>query len=286
MTEIEIGRGKRGRAGLRLRRHRDRAEPAHPRPRGGLDRLADRRLPLRAAAARRADGLGGLARRPRSRSAGSAALGVLNLEGLWTRYDDPEPLLRRDRRRSTADGATARMQEIYAAPIQPDLIAERIARGPRRRRHRRRRRCRRSARSSSAKTVVDAGVDLFVIRGTTVSAEHVSGAGRAAQPQAVHLRARRAGRSSAACATYTGGAAPHAHRCGRRARRLRRRRGAHHARRASASACRWPPRSPTSPRRGATTWTSPAAATCTSSPTAASAAAATSPRRSPAAPTP
>ena len=30
-------------------------------------------------------------------------------------------------------------------------------------------------RSSSRKTVVDAGVDLFVIRGTTVSAEHVSG---------------------------------------------------------------------------------------------------------------
>ena len=36
-------------------------------------------------------------------------------------------------------------------------------------------RCRRSAPRSSHKAVVDAGVDLFVIRGTTVSAEHVSG---------------------------------------------------------------------------------------------------------------
>ena len=48
-------------------------QPAHPRPGGGLDRLADRRLPVRAAGARRADGLGGVARRPRSRSASSAA---------------------------------------------------------------------------------------------------------------------------------------------------------------------------------------------------------------------
>ena len=42
-------------------------------------------------------------------------------------------------------------------------------------RHRRRRPVAAAHRSSSAKTVVDAGVDLFVIRGTTVSAEHVSG---------------------------------------------------------------------------------------------------------------
>ena len=65
------------------------------------------------------------------------------------------------------------MQEIYAAPIRPDLITERIAEvraagvtvaaalSPMRT-------------AQFAKTVVDAGVDLFVIRGTTVSAEHVS----------------------------------------------------------------------------------------------------------------
>ena len=58
VTMVEIGRGKRAPARLRPRRHRDRAEPAHPRRRGGLDRLADRRLPLRDPARRGADGLG------------------------------------------------------------------------------------------------------------------------------------------------------------------------------------------------------------------------------------
>ncbi len=65
------------------------------------------------------------------------------------------------------------------------------------------------------KTVVDAGVDLFVIRGTTVSAEHVFGPRRAAQPQEVHLRARRA-RYRRRRRLVHRGAAPHAHRCGRR----------------------------------------------------------------------
>jgi IMP dehydrogenase len=100
-------------------------------------------------------------------------LPVLDLEGLWTRYDDPEPLLAEI---ATLDPAvaTSRMQEIYAEEIKPELITERL----------------REIRSAGItvagalspqrtqqhwKTVVDAGVDLFVIRGTTVSAEHVSG---------------------------------------------------------------------------------------------------------------
>ena len=81
-----------------LRRHRDRAVAAHPRPRGGLGRLADRRLPLRDPGPGRADGLGDVARRPRSRSARLGGLGVLDLEGLWTRYDDPTAAARRGRR--------------------------------------------------------------------------------------------------------------------------------------------------------------------------------------------
>lgn len=99
-------------------------------------------------------------------------LGVLNLEGLWTRYDDPAPLLEEVAGLQGVE-ATRRMQEIYAAPISPDLITARL----------------REMRDSGvtvagslspqrtkefAKTVVDAGVDMFVIRGTTVSAEHVS----------------------------------------------------------------------------------------------------------------
>jgi IMP dehydrogenase len=100
-------------------------------------------------------------------------LGVLDLEGLWTRYDDPTDLLAEvaslDERT-----ATRRMQEMYAEPVRPELITERLREmreagvtvagslSPQRTK-------------DYAKTVVDAGVDMFVIRGTTVSAEHVSG---------------------------------------------------------------------------------------------------------------
>ncbi|WP_298456213.1 GuaB3 family IMP dehydrogenase-related protein [uncultured Cellulomonas sp.] len=100
-------------------------------------------------------------------------VGVLDLEGLWTRYDDPTALLAEI---AGLDGAvaTARMQELYAAPIRPDLITQRLkevraagvtvagALSPQRT-------------QEFSQVVVDAGVDLFVIRGTTVSAEHVSG---------------------------------------------------------------------------------------------------------------
>ena len=99
------------------------------------------------------------------------AIGVLNLEGLWTRYSDPLPLLE-EISQLADEKAIARMQEIYHAPIQPELIEERIsyirasgvtvaaALSPKR-----------TAEFHGA--VVKAGVDLFVIRGTTVSAEHV-----------------------------------------------------------------------------------------------------------------
>ncbi len=100
------------------------------------------------------------------------ALPVLDLEGLWTRYEDPARQLE-EIASLDAESATARMQEIYAEPIKPELITERLrylreagvtvaaALSPQRT-------------QQHWKTVVDAGVDLFVIRGTTVSAEHVS----------------------------------------------------------------------------------------------------------------
>src|ERR1700735_4041963 len=100
-------------------------------------------------------------------------LGVLDLEGLWTRYEDPEPLLA-EVAELGEEAATRRLQEIYAEPIKEELIGRRIeeiSKGgvitaaalspPRPARH--------------YKAVVDAGADIFVIRGTTVSAEHVSG---------------------------------------------------------------------------------------------------------------
>ena len=54
-------------------------------------------------------------------------LGVLNLEGLWTRYDDPSDLLAEVAELQGID-ATARMQEIYTEPVKPELITERLRR--------------------------------------------------------------------------------------------------------------------------------------------------------------
>jgi IMP dehydrogenase len=103
-------------------------------------------------------------------------LGVLNLEGLWTRYEDPMPVLDEISDLGTENfspAATKRMQELYSAPVQPELITSRLAEireagvtvagslTPQRT-------------QEHYKTVLAAGVDIFVIRGTTVSAEHVS----------------------------------------------------------------------------------------------------------------
>ncbi|MGN6197979.1 IMP dehydrogenase, partial [Humibacter sp.] len=53
-------------------------------------------------------------------------LGVLDLEGVWTRYDDPEPVLA-EIRSLPNDQATERMQQIYAEPIKAELIRDRLA---------------------------------------------------------------------------------------------------------------------------------------------------------------
>ncbi|MDP4586031.1 MAG: IMP dehydrogenase, partial [Microbacteriaceae bacterium] len=102
-------------------------------------------------------------------------IGVLNLEGLWTRYDAPDAVIERIRE-LPVDIATAEMQKIYAEPIKPELIVQRLAEirdagvpvagalSPQRT-------------AEFSDTVTRAGVDLFVIRGNTVSAEHVSPSG-------------------------------------------------------------------------------------------------------------
>lgn len=99
-------------------------------------------------------------------------LGVLNLEGLWTRYEDPEGYLV-EIAELPPEKATLRMQEIYLAPVNPDLIGQRVAEikaegvvvagslTPQRVR-------------SWAPKALEAGLDIFVIQGTVVSAEHVS----------------------------------------------------------------------------------------------------------------
>jgi IMP dehydrogenase len=99
-------------------------------------------------------------------------LGVLNLEGLWTRYEDPMPLFE-EIRELDDDKATARMQQMYLEPIKLELVAERI------------KQMKDSGVTTSAsvtpartdwmsKTIVDSGLDILVIQGTVVSAEHVS----------------------------------------------------------------------------------------------------------------
>src|ERR1700752_2970360 len=48
-------------------------------------------------------------------------LGVLDLEGLWTRVENPEPILAQVVGRNE-EQATRRLQEIYAEPIKEELI--------------------------------------------------------------------------------------------------------------------------------------------------------------------
>jgi len=99
-------------------------------------------------------------------------LAVLDLEGLWTRYEDPQSEFKKIAN-AKSNSAVELLQQIYSAPIKPELIKERIKQiksagviaaaslSPR-------------AVVKHFKSVVEAGIDIFVIRGSTVSAEHVS----------------------------------------------------------------------------------------------------------------
>ncbi|HXV02101.1 MAG TPA: GuaB3 family IMP dehydrogenase-related protein [Gaiellaceae bacterium] len=104
-------------------------------------------------------------------------LGVLNLEGLFTRYENAETQLEKISK-LPKDKATAEMQEIYARPVEPKLIAQRIEEIKSRRVL--------AAGSLTPQRVRDyyeialaAGLDVLVIQGTVVSAEHVSSNGQA-----------------------------------------------------------------------------------------------------------
>ncbi|GIG65938.1 GuaB3 family IMP dehydrogenase-related protein [Phytomonospora endophytica] len=101
-------------------------------------------------------------------------LGTLNAEGLWCRYDDPEPLLAElASLEDDSVAATRRLQEIYAEPIKPELIAERV-------KQLREAEVTVAVRVSPQHTlalapvILDAGIDILIIQGTIVSAEHVS----------------------------------------------------------------------------------------------------------------
>lgn len=99
-------------------------------------------------------------------------LAVLNLEGIQTRYEDPAPQL--DAIASfEKDVATSKMQEIYKEPVKPELITQRVKEikdgGVL------------AAASLTPQNVeryigaaMDGGLDILIIQGTVVSAEHVS----------------------------------------------------------------------------------------------------------------
>jgi len=99
-------------------------------------------------------------------------LAVLNLEGIWSRYEDAEEQLERIAGASP-EAATKIMQEIYGEPVKPELIARRVeevkAHGVV------------AAGSLTPQRVanyyelaLEAGLDILVIQGTVISAEHVS----------------------------------------------------------------------------------------------------------------
>jgi IMP dehydrogenase len=100
-------------------------------------------------------------------------LGVLNAEGLWVRYEDPGKVLAELAELDEPSVATRRLQEVYAEPIRPELIGQRVQQlreggvtvavrvSP-------------QHTLALAPVILDAGVDILVIQGTIVSAEHVS----------------------------------------------------------------------------------------------------------------
>ncbi|MCZ7527527.1 MAG: GuaB3 family IMP dehydrogenase-related protein [Acidimicrobiia bacterium] len=99
-------------------------------------------------------------------------LACLNLEGIWARYEDPEPYFE-EIASLPSEKATRRMQEIYAEPVKDELIGRRV----------------RELKDAGivacasltpqrveryAQLVLEAELDILVIQGTVVSAEHVS----------------------------------------------------------------------------------------------------------------
>jgi IMP dehydrogenase len=104
-------------------------------------------------------------------------LGVLNLEGIFTRYESADRELQKIAR-LPKEQATSGMQKIYAKPVKPELIASRI----------------REMKEAGVlvsgsltpqkvrdhyEAALEAGLDILVIQGTVVSAEHVSSNGQA-----------------------------------------------------------------------------------------------------------
>ena len=99
-------------------------------------------------------------------------LAVMNLEGVQTKYDEPDEVLARIVEAPEAE-VTARLQELYAAPVREDLVGARIQKikssGAK---------CAVSVTPASTKRLapmaVDAGADIVVVQSTVTTARHIS----------------------------------------------------------------------------------------------------------------
>ncbi|MEP6870484.1 MAG: GuaB3 family IMP dehydrogenase-related protein, partial [Anaerolineaceae bacterium] len=102
----------------------------------------------------------------------AGGLAVLNLEGVWTKYDDPRPMLE-EVASASRNEATAILQTAYQAPMRDDLIARRI----------------REIKDGGAIAAVsvtpmqtkrlagliqDSGADIIVVQSTVTTARHES----------------------------------------------------------------------------------------------------------------
>jgi IMP dehydrogenase len=110
-------------------------------------------------------------------------LGVLNAEGLWARHAEPEKALTEIAERAGTDPAAAlgELQRLHASPVQPDLLGEALER------------VRGAGVTLAARvspqhareltpTLLAAGVEVLVVQGTIISAEHVGGEEGGEQP--------------------------------------------------------------------------------------------------------
>jgi IMP dehydrogenase len=103
--------------------------------------------------------------------AGHGGMGVLSLEGLWTRYPDPVEVLAEIAQLQPGPDAIARLQRLYSEPVREELIGQRVEE------------LRASGLAAASLTpqkveryhraALEAGLDLLVVHGVTVTAQHV-----------------------------------------------------------------------------------------------------------------
>jgi IMP dehydrogenase len=101
------------------------------------------------------------------------SLGVLNLEGLWSRYEDPTEVLAEIATLTPGTEATVRLQQLYREPVRDELIGRRVEE------------LKKGGLAAGSLTpgkveryhhaALEAGLDLLVVQGVVVSAQHVTG---------------------------------------------------------------------------------------------------------------